>query len=151
MAKVTIGGKEYTIPELSFLALEKAWPHIERSMISTDPMVASSTGLHIIALGLQHAEGQPFDKNDFEVPDLGLNDDDTHQHVVHFLKRKLKASELNRIAPCINQIIEEAGLTPEPGENEAAATLQSPPTSETAPGTSSSSLQPELKADPGTP
>lgn len=146
MASVVIGGKEYTIPELNFVALERAWPYIEESMVTVDPMRGASTGIHIIAAGLVEAPG--FQASEFHVPvDLAPTEDQIHAHVVTFLKKKLRASELKNIAPCIDQIIKEAGFNEEEGEDKAATDN---PSTETSPDTSSSSSPPELKAEAGT-
>jgi hypothetical protein len=34
---VTIGGTEYEVPELSFAALERAWPYVDASMNTSIP------------------------------------------------------------------------------------------------------------------
>ena len=56
MAKVTVGGTQYEVPELNFIALERSWPFIEEAMTALDPMKGVSAALHIIAAGLVEAD-----------------------------------------------------------------------------------------------
>lgn len=126
MARVTVGGKEYYIPELNLLALERAWPFIEENSRTLDPIKGPSSGLSIIAAGIMEAEN--FDKSQFDIEAELVDPDRIFEKVVYFFKKKIKASELINIAAAIEEIIQEAGLGVEdsPGEDQAAT--QSPST-----------------------
>lgn len=131
MAKTIIGGNTYEVPELNFVALERAWPFVETAMVSLDPMQGPSAALCIIASGLCEADN--FDPSVFGIKeeDLSPTEDRETQvfnKVVFFLKKKLKATEIAGIKDCINDILEEAGLVPAegeapPGENPLMETL----------------------------
>lgn len=112
MAKITIGGEDYTIPELNFEALQRAWPYIEASMVADarDPMSGPNAALRIIAAGI--CEDENFNPERYKVT-AGADDPDAiYEQVVLFLRKKLKAREMEKLAPCVDQIIEEAGLMP---------------------------------------
>lgn len=112
MAKITIGEEDYTIPELNFAALERAWPFIEQSMVtnSRDPMQGPHAALRIIAAGL--VEDENFQPQRFNVTATPDNPDAIYEEVFLFLRKKLKAREMDKLGPCVDQIIEEAGLIP---------------------------------------
>lgn len=110
-ATCIIGGVSYTIPELNFIALERAWPFIEASMMADpllQPMKGPAAGISVIAAGLCEAYG--FDKTKFGIPREEVDEDLIFDTVVKFLKKALKASELGNITQCLNKITEEAGL-----------------------------------------
>lgn len=119
MAKITIGGEDYTIPELNFAALERAWPFIEISMITggNDPMKGPNAALHIIAAGI--VEDENFQPERFKVTATPDDPDKVYDQVVGFLRKKLKAREMERLGPCVDEIIDEAGLIPAGGDNAA--------------------------------
>lgn len=151
MAKAKIGGVDYEVPELNFIALEKAWPFIERAIITQDAMEGTSAGISIITAGLIEAEG--FDKTRFDITEEEkLTWDDTFDRVSTFLKRKLKASEIEQVRLCVEQITEEAGLREESsGEAQAPARAEEEtPSTETALDTSQSSLPLDAKEAAGT-
>lgn len=149
MATATIGGTKYEVPELNFIALEKAWPFIERAIITQDPMEGTSAGISIITAGLIEAEG--FDKSRFDITDEGLSWDDTFDRVSTFLKRKLKSSEIGNVRTCVEQITEEAGLREdESGEAPAPGKEEASPSTETALDTSQSSLPLDAREEAGT-
>jgi hypothetical protein len=150
MASAVIGGIKYEVPELNFIALEKAWPFIERAIITQDPMEGTSAGVSIIAAGLLEAEG--FDPTGFGIAeDEKLSWDDTFDRVVIFLKRALKSGEIGNVRTCVEQITEEAGLREdEPGEAQAPVEEEAIPSTETAPDTSQSSLPLDAREEAGT-
>lgn len=150
MANATIGGIKYEVPELNFIALEKAWPFIERAIITQDPMEGTSAGVSIIAAGLIEAEG--FDKTKFGIEeDDKLSWDDTFDRVVIFLKRALKSGEIGNVRECVEQITEEAGLREDtPGEAEAPTEGEAMPSTETAPDTSLNSSPQDAREAAGT-
>lgn len=152
MAKVMIGRVEYEIPELNFIALERAWPFVEEAMIAPDPMRGVSAGIHIIAAGLVEAEH--FNPENFGIrhadlkPNLDV-DDQVFFLVAKWLKRKTLATEIDGIRRAIVQITEEAGLEKVEGETFLAEEVVS-----LSPGTgvpiSPNSSPLDVKAEVGT-
>ena len=110
MAKITLGGEDYIIPELNFMALERAWPFIETAMVSSnhDPMTGPNAALRIIASGI--VEDENFQPQRYGVTALPDNPDEIYEQVVFFFRRKLKAREIEKLKDCVDQIIQEAGL-----------------------------------------
>jgi len=152
MAKVTIGGTEYEVPELNFVALERAWPYTQQAQLSRDPMEAVNAGIHIIASGI--VEGDNFDMAVFNInpEDLAPTIDREEQifhGVVYFLRKKLKATEIGPAQLAIFEILREAGLEAEPGEllemTEEEKTLM-----ETSTPSSQSSSPQDAKEEAGT-
>lgn len=153
MAKVIIGDKPYEIPELNFIALERAWPFMEIAMTSLDPMKGVAAAICIVAAGLLETEN--FDPANFGITeeDINPNTDATTQVfdlVVLHLKRKTKATEIAGIREAIVEISREAGLEaaegePDQGEEEAL----NPSMGTSAPSSPSSSL-PVAKEEAGT-
>src|SRR4051812_21042465 len=141
MAKVTIGGTEYEVPEMNFAALERAWPFVNEAMVSLDPMKGPAAGLCIIAAGLMEADH--FDRTKFGMTAVEmLGDDQIFDRLVLFLKKNVKAKEIASIRAAVDQINEEAGLEAVKGElfpPQADSELNH--SQETAP-TSSQSLSP---------
>jgi hypothetical protein len=149
MAKITIGGTLYTVPELNFIALERAWPYVEQAMATLDPMQGPSAGLGVIAAGL--VEADDFERTRYGIgDDERLNDEETFERVLLFLKKKLKATEIVNIKTCLEEILEEAGLT-ESGELAAAAVVAVTEklSGVIAQGTSPSSSPPTMKEEAG--
>lgn len=151
MAKCIIGGTEYTVPELNFVGLEKAWPYIEAAMTTQDPMKGPSAGLSVIAAGIVYDES--FDPKKFNIPEEdNATEDEVFDFVTQYLKRKLKSSEIKNVINCLHDIQEEAGLIPD--EDPPApppGTGEENPSTETAANTSLNSSQPELKEVAGKP
>ena len=151
MAKCIIGGVSYTVPELNFVALERAWPFIEESMLHQHPMKGPAAGLSVIAAGL--CEDLNFDRAKFNIPDEEvLTDEEVFEAVTWFLKKKLKASEISNVATCMTEITEEAGLVPEEGEGLLSLVAKvggESPSTETAPSSSPNSSPQDAKAEAG--
>lgn len=150
MAIVTVGGTEYEVPELNFAALERAWPFVEQAMLAQDPMKGVAAGISIIAAGLLEADH--FDKTKFGIAeDEMLGEEQTFDRIVYFLKKKIKAKEIDGIRKSVDQINVEAGLEPVPGEalpplaDRVAQNLSA----ETAPTSSLSSSPPDMKEEVG--
>ncbi len=145
MAKVTIGGHDYEVPELNFVALERAWPFIEKAMLTQGVMEGPSAGISVIAAGLIEADN--FKPQDFDLgPELG--EEQTFEGVVKFLKRKLKATEIINVKVCLEEICKEAGL--EAKEGEAPLPPGENPSTETLTASSQSLLPPDAKLEAGT-
>lgn len=150
MATVIIGGIEYKVPPLNFVALERAWPSVEEAMFSIDPMKGPAAGIRIVAAGLCEAEN--FDKTQFGITtEENLDEEDTFERVVKFLKKKLLATELQEVRKCIDQITEEAGLESLSGEALSILMKEASPSPETAQDTSPSSSPPAVGEETGTP
>lgn len=150
MARVTIGGTEYEVPEMNFAALERAWPYVEESMTTLDPMKGPSAGISIIAAGLMEADH--FDKTKFGIgADEMLGEEQIFDRMVKFLKKKLKAKEIEQVRQAVDQINREAGLEPEEGEAPAPQAEETPgsPSEEIAQSSSQSSSPPDVKEEAG--
>lgn len=152
MATVIIGGTEYQVGELNFIALERAWPFIEEAMSTLDPMKGPSAGISIVAAGL--CESENFNLKDFgmtgeETPQL--SEDQIFNKVVYFLKKRLKATEITGVRQCIYDILEEAGMGPAEGEEAAGDEEETPnPSTEISIQSSLSLLQQDAKEEVGT-
>lgn len=155
MARVAIGGTEYEVPELNFIALERSWPFIEEAMTALDPMKGVSAALHIIAAGLVEADN--FDPATYGIkaedikPQLD-RDTQVFELTAKFLKRKTRATEISGVRQAIVEITKEAGLEPEEGEGDTAevegAALNLSP--ETSTHTLPSSSRRDAKGEAGT-
>ena len=151
MAQITIGGKTYTIPEMNFLAIERAWPYVVDATETLDPMKGPSAALAVFAAALMEADD--FNPADYDLPEDIQGDARTHQAITRFFKKKLKGTELNKIQDTMFEVLKEAGLEVTPGEAITALSValgQETPSPETAQDTLQSSLPLELKEDPGT-
>lgn len=150
MAKVVIGGINYMIPELNFAGLERAWPFIEQATVVLHPMAGPAAGISIIAAGLMEADD--FDKKRFGIgEEETLDEDETFERVNRFLKKKLKATEIENVRICIEQITEEAGLEKaKEGELQGESPIsEETPSTETAQTTSQNSSQPDAVGETG--
>lgn len=162
MAKITIGGNEYVIPEMNFIAVERAWPYIEEAMTTVHPMHGTSAALAVIAATLM--EGPEFDPASLGV-ETTEQDAETgfprprseilvHEDLTRTLKRRLKASEVGAVKVCLFDILDEAGFEmKDPASGEALAALgmqMMSPSTATAQNTSPSSSQPDAKEEAGT-
>lgn len=152
MAIVKIGGTDYEVPEMNFAALERAWPFVMEAMIvgPQDPMKGVSAGIKIIAAGL--IEADHFDPTKFNIePGEMLGDEQLFDRVVYFLKKKIKAKEIDGIRKAVDQINQEAGLEPAPGEaiEPLLEQVRQNLSQETAPTSSPSSSPPDMKEEAG--
>lgn len=153
MARVTIGEDTYDIPELNFIAVERAWPLMVEAQEEADPMKAVSAAIGAIAAGIMESPG--FDAETYGAGRDNLDpkldfDDQVHVIMVAYLKKRLKATQIGQVRLALNDIVGEAGLLAEEGEliapGEATASL-SP---ETAPQPSLNSSQPDAREEAGT-
>lgn len=149
MARATIGGIEYDIPEMNFVALERAWPHIEVAMVDPHPMRGPSAAIHIIASGLIEADN--FKPENFGIEPATLDpyleaSDQICDRVAAYLKKKLKATEIGGLKATVDKMTEEAGLVPAEGEDQKGAT----PSMETSDRSSLNSLPLDAKEEAGT-
>jgi hypothetical protein len=150
MAIVKIGGTDYEVPEMNFAALERAWPFVMEAMIVQDPMKGVSAGIKIIAAGL--IEADHFDPKKFNIePGEMLGDEQMFDRVVYFLKKKIKAKEIDGIRKAVDVINQEAGLEPAPGEaiEPLLEQVRQNLSQETAPTSSPSLSPPDTKEEAG--
>ena len=153
MAKIKIGGDYYEVPELNFLALERSWPFIAQSMISTDPIQGVSAAIHVIAAGIieaPHFSPMAFGIREGDINPLLNTDDQLFELVTRFLKRRTLATEISGIREGLQAITREAGLEPEEGEDVKGEEEAPNPSMETLLPSSQSSLPPEQKGGAGT-
>lgn len=162
MAKITIGGNEYTLPEMNFIAVERAWPFVELAMQTVHPMHGTSAALSVIAATMM--EGPDFDPASFGIDsheqdaETGLprprSDDAIFEDLTKVLKRRLKAKEVGLVKVCLFEVLEEAGFEmKDPASGEALAALGTEmmsPSPVTAADISPSSSQPDAKEEAGT-
>jgi hypothetical protein len=137
---------------MNFAALERAWPFVMEAMIigPADPMKGVSAGIKIIAAGL--IEADHFDPTKFGVA-AGemLGEEQMFDRVVYFLKKKIKAKEIDGIRKAVDQINQEAGLEPVPGEaiEPLLEQVRQNLSQETAPTSSPSLSPPDTKEEAG--
>ena len=150
MAQITIGGTEYQLPEMNFLAIERAWPYVVEATEALDPMKGVSCALSVFASLMMEADD--FDKIKFNVAEDVLTDYGIHQAVTRFLKKNLKGTEMGIVKDTMFQILKEGGLEITEGEmmqslaDQLAGVTPSP---ETAPPTLPSSLPQDAKEEVG--
>lgn len=154
MAIIQIGGKNYVLPEMNFLAIERAWPYVVQATETLDPLTGPSAALAVFAAALMEAD-------DFKLSDYGIPEDTTgdariHGAVTRYLKKQLKGSELVHVKETMFDLLKEAGLEVTEGEATAAlaAALETPAEEatvslETVVDTSPSSSQPESREEAG--
>lgn len=146
MAKVTIGDKDYIVRELNFIAIEKCWATIQKTMIEMDPIQAVGSAVEIIGAALQ--EEPEFKREDFGIDENAvLQPSEIDAAVARFLKRQLKAGQISAVQHSLDQIIEEAGLRPPEGE---ALSPGASPGTETLTQSLLSSSRQDAKAGTGT-
>ena len=119
MAIVIIGGKEHHVPELNFVALERAWPKINEALINMDPVTVVGCAMSVIAAGLMEAE-------DFDIENYGIKaeqlsgqgsvDDQIYQALTYRIKKQTKSAEVEGIRKAFHGVLMEAGLEVDMGE-----------------------------------
>ena len=113
MATFTCAGKEYKIPEMNFLAVERAWPFVQKATEEFDPMKGSSAAIGVVAAALMEGEG--FDRSEWDI-DAEETDDNAFLKLMHTIKKRLKVSEIGNAKTTMFQILEEGGLQVTEGE-----------------------------------
>jgi len=148
MATISLGGEDYNIPELNFMALERAWPFVEIAMVTSgaDPMEGPNAALRIIAAGIM--EDENFQPDRYKVTAGPDEPEKRYDQVFDFFRKKLKAREMQKLQGCIDLILVEAGLTGDVEEEVGNVQMPSPST-ETVVDTSQSSLPQDAKAEAG--
>lgn len=117
--QVKIGGVEYTVSELSFITMERAWEPITIALVTEHPMQSVSAALSVVASAI--TEESYFDEKDFNIDEELIvkftpREDQLWEQVQHFLKRQLKASEIKGLRESFMKIMKEAGLEAAEGE-----------------------------------
>lgn len=149
MAKVTLGGEEYFIPEMNFLAVERAWPFIVVAMASQDAMAGAAAGISVIAAGIIEADEFKPERFNIDPAKSDLGPDYTFDQVNRFLKKKIKARDIASITACVNEMIKEAGLNEDESGEAEGAMPQTIPSTEIAAASLPNSSPPDAKVDPG--
>lgn len=153
MAKVLIGGTEYHVPEMNFLAVERSWPYVEKAMETLDPIQGPAAGIMIVLSAIVENE-------DFDPAHFGLNPDDyktgteldrnkAFEDLAKLWKRKMKATEIMGIRVAVNEVTREAGLLSDEGELLAEGLDPATLSMGTALTTFASSSQPDAKEEAG--
>src|SRR3546814_643691 len=104
MATFTCAGKEYLVPEMNFLAVERAWPFVRKATEEFDPMKGSSAAIGVVAAAL--LEGEGFNREDWGI-EAELNEDQAFEKLMHTIKKRLKVSEIGNAKSTMFQILEE--------------------------------------------
>lgn len=113
MATLTVGGKEYKVPEMNFLAVERAWPFVQEATTAFDPIKGSAAAIAVIAAAM--IEGEDFDHAEWGI-DQALDDDQAFPQLILTMKRRMKAGEIGAAKDTMFQILEEGGLQVSEGE-----------------------------------
>lgn len=113
MATLTVGGKEYNVPEMNFLAVERAWPHVVEATAAFDPMKGSAAAIAVIAAAM--FEGENFNREEWGI-DADVPNDLAYQNLITIIKRRMKATEISSAKDTMLKILEEGGLQVSEGE-----------------------------------
>lgn len=113
MATLTVGGKEHNVPEMNFLAVERAWPYVVDATAQFDPIKGSSAAIAVIAAAM--FEDEAFDRAVWDI-DEHLPEDLAFEALVKTMKRRMKAVEISSAKETMLKILEEGGLQVTEGE-----------------------------------
>lgn len=153
MAKVLIGGTEYHVPEMNFLAVERSWPYVERAMETLDPIQGPAAGIMIVLSAI--VENEDFDPSHFGLDPENyktgteLDRDKAFDDLAKIWKRKMKATEIMGIRVAVNEVTREAGLLSDEGELLAEGLDPATLSMGTALNTFASSSLPDAKEEAG--
>jgi len=148
-SQITIGSKNYDLPEMNFAAIERAWPFIEEATLMLDPIRGTAAGLRIIAACL--LEDENFEEARFGIrPEAELTMDEKFEAVTLFFKKQLKARELEQVRDAIIAVLKNADLIRDVEQGEAEAGQEASPSMETAPATSPNSSPQAVREAVGT-
>lgn len=169
MATLTLGGIDHVLPEMNFLALERAWPYVDLAMSTMDPIAGTNAAFGVIAACIMEAEG--FDGSRWgiemtiteELPEWEGGGEDTrkrttwpkdlnkvHAELTNVLRRKLKAREIGTVKLVMFEILKDAGIDFESVATGEVPGAEASPSQETAPDTSPSSSLPDVREEAGT-
>lgn len=144
MAKFIIGGKEHHVPEMNFLAVERAWPYVVEATTAYDPIKGSSAAISVIASAM--FEDESFSREDWEIP-AELPDNLAFDNLCLKIKRRMKSNEIGNAKDTMLEILKEGGLQVTEGELlqalKAMLDPEDPSLTETAESTLSSLLPQE--------
>ena len=113
MATFTCDGKNYPVPEMNFLAVERAWPFVQKATEEFDPMKGSSAAIGVVAAAM--LEGEGFDRSAWDIGEE-LDDDAAFELLMRTIKKRLKVSEIGNAKKTMFEILEEGGQQVTEGE-----------------------------------
>jgi hypothetical protein len=87
MAKITVGGNEFTVAPLSFYDIERAWPCFVKAQATDDPIEATGHFVDFLSVVLSN------DTPEFADPTV--------------LKKRLRMSEMANVATAVREILVE--------------------------------------------
>lgn len=143
-----VGGVEHAIPEMNFIAVERAWPYVELAMETVHPIAGTNAAIAVIAATLM--EDEQFDASKWGIdPNItedleewkGKGDDTRkaqtwpkdgnkiHAELINVLRKKLKANEIGMVKVVMFEVLKDAGFElgePGSGEDPAAVETASP-------------------------
>lgn len=156
LTTVTLGDREYELPEMNFAALEMAWPFIEEALLSASPVTYPSAAVSIlVCLWMEDEEGFDIMAPMWEPvrEKHKVDADSTYRHqfdsMVMFFKRSVKAAQVPQLREAIDLLLKDAQIIQdkEPGSGEAQGAA---PLTETSTTSSPSSLPQDAKEEAGT-
>lgn len=119
MATFTCAGKDYHVPEMNFLAIERAWPFVRKATEEYDPIKGSSAAIGVIAAAM--FEGEGFKREDWDIEE-GLDEDASFERLIYKIKKRIAANEIGNVKDAMFQVLAEGGL--QVTEGELLASLQ---------------------------
>lgn len=146
---ISIGGRQYDLPEMTFAAVERAWPYVEEATAAFDPIKGTAAGLCIIASTLIEAED--FDKTRYGMTEADemLSVSEQFDRVVYFFKKQLKAKEIGQVKDAVLSILTDADLIKEDDSSGEVEAGTENPSTETVPASSPSSLPQGVREEVG--
>lgn len=155
---VTIGGIDFDCPEMNFAALEMSWPFIEEAIFAANPVAGPSAGISILVTTWMETEGFNIEDSKWDkIREIHKVDStSTYRQIfdamVLYLKRSLKAKEVNKLREAINLILIQAEVVKDPSaeEHSPGEAKGAAPLTETSMKSSPNSLQPVAKEAAGT-
>lgn len=153
---VTLGTREYELPEMNFAALEMGWPFIEEALFSASPVQYPSAAVSIlVTLWMEEEKGFDIMAPIWEPvrEKYKVDADSTYKHqfdsMVMYLKRNIKAHQVPQLRAAIDKLLLSAGIVQEKGAESGEAQGAAPST-ETSTTSLPNSSQPVAKEEAGT-
>lgn len=159
MAKVTIGGKETTVPTpFNFRKLKRAWPHMERAAnAESDLMGALDAFIAIVAIGILSPQNDIDSLTEDQKKMIANGDHETVYLMrlaaeIDRIEEELTGPEIPELKDTVFDIMRESGLVrKKSGELEGnAPKAEESPSTETSTESSQNSSQPDALAATGT-
>lgn len=128
--KVIIDGTEYDVPVMKFKQLEAAYPHIQKTRDSDNPLEIASSALEVLSLAMTR----------------------DHPHMtVDWLKDNMSIRETKILGEILLGIMKDSGLIDENAEIQLGEAPGAAPSTETSTHTSQSLSLPDAPVVIGTP